>query len=178
MGESHSQDELRASDTDRGQVVERLSAAHAEGRLTMMEFDDRTRQAWQARTYGDLAAITADLPVPTQSVTPMTPVTSSSVPVAAESVSKEVDASFVAARRKETATWASVVGVSLSIWLVIGMTVTWVYPWWLWIAGPWGIVVALKWINGPAFESERSGRSGRSGHRGGAGDGHRGHRSR
>ncbi|MBB5921613.1 hypothetical protein FHR81_002653 [Actinoalloteichus hoggarensis] len=169
MGESHSQGGLRASDADRQQVVERLSAAHAEGRLTLLEFEDRSRQVWQARTYDDLAGVTADLPVPSQSVTPMAPVTSSppavtsSASVASpESVSCEVDASFAAARRRETAAWAAVSGVGLAVWMVIGVTVDWFFPWWLWIAGPWGIGVALKWINGPAFASGSSRRSGQA----------------
>jgi len=43
-------------------VVETLKTAFVEGRLTMDELDARAGQAFAARTYADLAALTADLP--------------------------------------------------------------------------------------------------------------------
>jgi hypothetical protein len=55
--------DLRASDADRERVVSRLREHAAEGRLTMDEFEDRMRQAYEARTYGELATLTRDLPV-------------------------------------------------------------------------------------------------------------------
>ena len=51
-----------ASHTDREQVVDTLKAAFVEGRLTKDELDTRTGQAFVARTYADLAALTADIP--------------------------------------------------------------------------------------------------------------------
>jgi hypothetical protein len=60
---------VRASHTDRERVVETLKAAFVQGRLTKEELDARTGQALAARTYADLAALTADLgaaPVATQ----------------------------------------------------------------------------------------------------------------
>ena len=60
---------VRASHTDRERVVETLKAAFVQGRLTKEELDARTGQALAARTYADLAALTADLtaaPIPTQ----------------------------------------------------------------------------------------------------------------
>ncbi|RVU19871.1 DUF1707 domain-containing protein [Streptomyces antnestii] len=54
--------ELRASHEDRDQVVERLTVAAGDGRLTADELDDRLGAALTARTYGDLAALLADLP--------------------------------------------------------------------------------------------------------------------
>lgn len=53
---------MRAADTDREQVAEQLRSAHSEGRLDLAEYDDRVQQAWAARTYGELKALTADLP--------------------------------------------------------------------------------------------------------------------
>ncbi|MFD7294669.1 DUF1707 domain-containing protein [Streptomyces sp. NPDC059897] len=58
-----SQPELRASDADRELVAERLRDALAEGRLDMEEFGERLDAAYQARTYGELAPLTKDLPV-------------------------------------------------------------------------------------------------------------------
>ncbi|MGD6745207.1 DUF1707 SHOCT-like domain-containing protein [Streptomyces sp. BH106] len=54
--------ELRASDADRELVAERLRDALAEGRLDMEEFGERLDAAYQARTYGELAPLTKDLP--------------------------------------------------------------------------------------------------------------------
>src|SRR5580700_8241805 len=53
----------RASHADREQVVGALQAAFVQGRLTPDELDERVGQALAARTYADLAALTADLPV-------------------------------------------------------------------------------------------------------------------
>jgi len=54
--------ELRASDEDRERVVESLRAAAGDGRLTAAELDERLGAALTARTSGELAALTADLP--------------------------------------------------------------------------------------------------------------------
>jgi uncharacterized protein DUF1707/uncharacterized protein DUF4190 len=53
---------LRAATADRERTVDVLKAGFAEGRLTQDEYNDRMAQAYDARTYGDLAALTADLP--------------------------------------------------------------------------------------------------------------------
>ncbi|MEU0597991.1 DUF1707 domain-containing protein [Streptomyces sp. NPDC006393] len=54
--------ELRASDADRERVAEILRDALAEGRLDMAEFEERLDAAYKARTYGELAPLTRDLP--------------------------------------------------------------------------------------------------------------------
>jgi hypothetical protein len=54
--------ELRASHADRERVVELLQVAAGEGRLTVDELDERLEAALTARTHGDLAVLTADLP--------------------------------------------------------------------------------------------------------------------
>ncbi len=53
---------LRASHADRDQVAGTLKVAFVQGRLTKDEFDLRVGQAFAARTYADLAALTADIP--------------------------------------------------------------------------------------------------------------------
>jgi Domain of unknown function (DUF1707) len=58
----HGDSELRASHTDRDEVVEKLRVAAGDGRLTSEELDERLEAALTARTYGELAALTADLP--------------------------------------------------------------------------------------------------------------------
>jgi hypothetical protein len=53
---------MRAATTDRERTVDVLKAGFAEGRLTQDEYNDRMGRAYAARTYGELAALTADLP--------------------------------------------------------------------------------------------------------------------
>ncbi|KOV57038.1 DUF1707 SHOCT-like domain-containing protein [Streptomyces sp. MMG1121] len=53
---------LRASHADRDRVVEVLAAAAGDGRLTAEELDERVAAALSARTLGQLAVLTADLP--------------------------------------------------------------------------------------------------------------------
>lgn len=60
--------ELRASDADRSAVAQRLQLAVDEGRLDLSDFDERLRDAYAARTYGELAKLTADLPAPAPAV--------------------------------------------------------------------------------------------------------------
>jgi hypothetical protein len=53
---------MRAASTDRERAVDVLKAGFAEGRLSQEEYNDRMGRAYAARTYGELAALTADLP--------------------------------------------------------------------------------------------------------------------
>ena len=57
-----SRDRLRAGHADREQVIETLKTAFVDGRLTKNELDARTGRALDARTYADLAALSADIP--------------------------------------------------------------------------------------------------------------------
>jgi hypothetical protein len=52
---------LRAADADRDRVIDLLSDAVADGRLTLEEHSERVARAQSARTLGDLAGLTADL---------------------------------------------------------------------------------------------------------------------
>jgi len=54
--------ELRASHEDRDRIVELLRMAAGDGRLTADELDQRLEVALTARTYGELVALTKDLP--------------------------------------------------------------------------------------------------------------------
>ena len=72
--------DLRASHDDRDRTVEVLRVAGGDGRLTAEELDERVGAALTARTYGELAALVADLsaapgslplsPVPAPGVSP------------------------------------------------------------------------------------------------------------
>ena len=53
---------LRAGHADREQAIDTLKTAFVHGQLTKDELDARAGQALAARTYADLAALTADIP--------------------------------------------------------------------------------------------------------------------
>lgn len=59
---------MRASDADRETYVSLLQNAYLEGRLSREEYDERMGAAYQAVTYGELAPLLADLPVPPQQI--------------------------------------------------------------------------------------------------------------
>lgn len=55
-------EDLRVADVDRKFVAERLKEAVDEGRLTLAEYDERLRDTYVAKTYGDLDKLIFDLP--------------------------------------------------------------------------------------------------------------------
>jgi hypothetical protein len=61
---------LLAGHADRERVIETLKDAFVDGRLTRDEFDARTVRALIARTYADLAVLTADIPLGQAAVRP------------------------------------------------------------------------------------------------------------
>jgi Domain of unknown function (DUF1707) len=58
----HPPGSVLASDDDLDQVIDTLTTAFAQGRLTSQELEQRTDQALAARTIAELASVTADLP--------------------------------------------------------------------------------------------------------------------
>ena len=56
------EDDLRASDAEREQLVDALRDHAAEGRLTTDELEERTAAAYSATTRGELVALRRDLP--------------------------------------------------------------------------------------------------------------------
>jgi hypothetical protein len=55
-------DQLRAADSERDAIAERLAAAMSEGRLDADEYQQRLERAYAARTYADLGRLVDDLP--------------------------------------------------------------------------------------------------------------------
>ena len=54
--------DLRAGDTDRERIAERLRKGHAEGRLDTAEFTERIERCYDAKTFGELRQLVRDLP--------------------------------------------------------------------------------------------------------------------
>lgn len=65
-------DPIRASDREREEVVERLNAACAEGRLTLEELGARIEAAYGAKARGELVPLLSDLPASAAARTPQT----------------------------------------------------------------------------------------------------------
>jgi hypothetical protein len=120
---------MRAADADRERVAEELRSAHADGRLDLTEYDERVQRAWAARTYGELDALTVDLP---QARPPTQESRREARPPHAQCGSGRVTVSA----------WAGASLINLMIWAVLCLfTMGWIYPWWIWVAGPWGAVL-------------------------------------
>jgi hypothetical protein len=144
-------EELRAADVDREFVAERLKDAVDSGRLSLLEYDERLRDAYGARTYGDLDKVLADLPdvVPAQR-SQLAEVSDRAVAAPADG-GGETPAKRRAVRSWMLAAWGawlSTVLVTVVIWGVMMITSGgWAYPWPLWVAGPWGAVLLVSTVS-------------------------------
>jgi hypothetical protein len=107
---------LRASDADRDRVLEALKTAFVQGRLTMDELDARAGQALLSRTYGELAALTADIPSAQIQVSPVPPARPGRVRAAAPAPGATVVRDRMPASAK-AAVWAACVIAGLpAVW--------------------------------------------------------------
>jgi hypothetical protein len=129
--------EMRAGDADRDQVIARLRDAFAEGRLTQSEFDDRMNQAHQAKTIGDLAPLTADLPT--------SPPAHINTPTEMERSRKSRDL------RAAWGAWVGVGVLMIVIWFATGLTSgSFGFFWPIWVIGPWGAAMLIAQLTGAA----------------------------
>ncbi|TCO48440.1 cell wall-active antibiotic response 4TMS protein YvqF [Kribbella antiqua] len=87
----HPHAHLRASDTDRDQVVDVLRDALMSGRLSQDEHAERLEQTLQAKTLGELEPITRDLVVPGQGPAPVPAAAVSNSPVPIEEPANPAD---------------------------------------------------------------------------------------
>lgn len=141
-------DQMRASHADRQLVVDALRRSHDEGRLTLGEFDDRSRDAYAALTYADLAALTADLPVQDRPLALRSPAPVVPAVDTAPAVVEDDDRTPLMWRVVGSA-WFAVTFINLVIWGIVSIAgADWVYPWWVWVGGPWGAVLLVGWLSG------------------------------
>jgi hypothetical protein len=143
--------DMRASDADRQEVVERLRGALEEGRLKMSEYLERMEHAYEAVTYGDLTPLYRDLPearpvpVARQQATQAAPATSAAPPAPrapapqAEVVRRGVFASLPTPLKVLWTIWLTAVSINVVVWVLVSATTAHlIYPWPIWVAGPWG----------------------------------------
>ncbi|MFI6596551.1 DUF1707 domain-containing protein [Nonomuraea sp. NPDC050536] len=129
---------MRASDADRDRVAAVLREHTAQGRINMDEFNERLEQLYQSKTYGDLAKLTADLPDVDLRARPakITP-----TPQSKQGMHTGMRAAWGA--------WAAAGAVNWVIWLIVSVTSGHlIYPWPLWVMGPWGAILLMSTIFG------------------------------
>jgi hypothetical protein len=121
--------DTRVGDADRQRTAVLLGDSAAAGLLTLDELDDRMARTWSASTGAELAAVEADLPP-------------------ALRVEREQRESALRARAAARASlgrhltsYAVVMSLLVTIWLVVGMSAGAWYPWPVWPALGWGIGV-------------------------------------
>ena len=150
---------IRASDQDRDRVANILREHHAVGRLDADEFNERVDKAFAAKTMGDLEALTADLPA----VDPYPLPTSSmshhytgetGLPSTVLGAMSRGHGRFSPAWQAAWGSWFGTALLMIVIWVLTGAG----YPWPLWVIGPWGAVMAGRWLVGshPDGHSRRS----------------------
>jgi hypothetical protein len=135
--------EMRASDADRDRVAAALREHCAQGRIDVEELNERLESVYGARTLGDLRRVTDDLPEEDMYELPV-PSWRRSTP--ARRLGGGV---YQTAMQAGWATYATVNALCFVIWLLVAVPTGAWYPWWLWVAGPWGVVMLAGQIFGP-----------------------------
>ena len=141
---------IRASDAERDAVAERLRVAYAEGRLTSEEFAERLDRVLQARTRGELAGSTTDLPLPP--ARPLAPALAATRSTGAHPA--PTSCAGGAPLRQQWAAWSGVNAVCLAVWLLSSVASGGlVFFWPLFVLVPWGIA-----LGGRTAATRRDGR--------------------
>lgn len=134
MSEPVRPDDMRISDAERGEVQDRLRRAHDIGQLDLGEFDERVQAVWAARTRGELARVTADLPAPPPEQ-------------AGRTVFSDTGGGIT--MRVLTIVWGSLAAVNFVVWgLIVVTTGSFLHPWWVWVAVPPGIALLVLYLAG------------------------------
>lgn len=141
---------IRASDQDRDRTANMLREHHAVGRLDADEFNERLDKTFAAKTMGDLEALTADLPAVDPYPLPTSTMArhySGGTGLPASSVlgaMSRAEGRFSPAWQAAWGSWLGTALLMIVIWALTGAG----YPWPLWVIGPWGAILAGRWIFG------------------------------
>ena len=147
---------LRASDADRAAVADVLGAHMSAGRLSVAEYDERLARAYAARTFGELTELTTDLPAtpPARSggATGAPPSTAPTRGPAWQQVARHgvpACGSWADDPRAAWRSWASTAAIVLTIWVATMLgSGEWLYPWPIWVIGPWGAMLLAQSVTG------------------------------
>jgi hypothetical protein len=128
--------DLRVSDRDRQAAAERLRLALGDGRLDLLEYDDRLAKAYAAVTYSDLEPLFADLPESSAMVVaeppgraPLRPTVALPAPSAAR---------LPTALKVLWTIWVAVVSINLTVWVLVSLgngEPDYFWPMWLLVPG-------------------------------------------
>jgi len=129
---------VRVSDAERQAAADRLRAAHAEGRLDLLEYDTRLAQAYSAVTYRDLDRLFTDLPA--HSAHPVVaPVSPRPIPATRVPLPARPDAAGVPTPLKILWTiWACALLINLTVWTLVSLgngEPDYFWPMWLLVPG-------------------------------------------
>ena len=137
--------EMRASDADRDRVAAILREHTAQGRITMDEFNERLESLYKSKTYGELAKLTSDLP----------DVDMRRLPAKATPPAPERRGMHPGMKAAWSA-WAAVAGINWTVWLIVSLTSGHpIYPWPLWVMGPWGVILLISTVFGGAGDGNK-----------------------
>ena len=136
---------IRASDADRDRVATLLREHHAAGRLTAQEFSERLDKAFAGTTVGDLDELLKDLPGIDIYRLPDASLTRQPRPIQRPPAPRSGHG-HTGAWRAAWSCWFSVSLVCFVVWALSGGGSLW--P--LWVAGPWGAVLAGSWLTSTA----------------------------
>jgi hypothetical protein len=172
---------MRVSDSERQAVVETLKQALDDGRLKMDEYVERMEKAYEAVTIGDLELLHDDLPqgavarpapvasagAPAFAPAPPTapppapaphPMYVVPTPAAPPTPHPGIRGAYVDLPGGLKVLWtilSAAVAINIVVWVLVGITtVSFPYPWPLWVAGPAG--AALTGISVPVLQSRRA----------------------
>jgi hypothetical protein len=170
---------IRASDSDRDRTAALLREHHAAGRLDLEEFNERLDQAYAAKTVGQLDALLADLPAIDLYQLPDATLRrerggggggggDTRLPwFRPPGALMAAHGRFSPAWQAAWGSWLSIASICAVIWLASGASLS--HPWFLWVVGPWGLLMFGRWITGTPGPGHGPGGSNPSG-----GDRHRG----
>jgi hypothetical protein len=140
---------IRASDSDRDRAASLLREHLAAGRLAPEEFSERLDRAFTAKTVGEIDALLKDLPGIDLYRLPDAALTRYPRPAPDK---RQRHGGRNRAWRAAWGAWFTVVLICFVVWGLSGHG----YVWPLWVAGPWGAVLAGGWVTSNAFRSETS----------------------
>ena len=135
---------LRAADADRTAVATVLGDHMAAGRLTVAEYEERLTRAYAAKTYGELAELTTDLPAAAVAAVP-----AGATVADHEGRSGRGHGEWTRAGAGEWRSWASTAAIVIAIWATTSLA-SWefLYFWPIWVIGPWGAILLVQSLTG------------------------------
>src|SRR5262249_49392676 len=128
-----------------------------EGRLSLGEYDDRLKDTYSARTYGDLDQILKDLPgfhaVADSELTPAEPMSPPPAALQGGQKTRSNPQWLIGI----WSAWLVAVSVNIVIWALVSISNgEAVYFWPMWVAGPWGAVLLASTLSTRAMNNSQN----------------------